>query len=109
MSLHPSSVELVPGDTARVARAAFPAGNLYLRMRDEVGPLFADDDFVDLFATRGRPADRPRRRGGSRSSPSFSSSKTCPTGTPPMRSAPGSIGSTPCRCRSTTPVSTTPS
>ncbi len=34
MSLKPTLIEAVPADTARVARAAFPKGNLYLAIRD---------------------------------------------------------------------------
>ncbi len=37
MTLHPQAVYTVPEDTARVARAAFPKGNIYLRMHDELG------------------------------------------------------------------------
>ena len=37
MSLKPSPVPDVPELTARVARAAFPKGNPYLRLRDELG------------------------------------------------------------------------
>ena len=37
MSLTPSIIELVPDQTILVARAAFPKGNLYLSMRDELG------------------------------------------------------------------------
>jgi transposase len=61
MSLHPQPVPPVPDDTARIARAAFPHGNLYLVMRDAFGPLFADDDFATLFPTRGQPAEAPWR------------------------------------------------
>ncbi len=39
MSLQPQAVYVVPEDTARVARAAFPRGNAYLRMHDELGRL----------------------------------------------------------------------
>jgi len=49
----------VPEDTARVARAAFPKGNAYLRMHDEVGRLYADHDFAARFPTRGQPALAP--------------------------------------------------
>ena len=35
----------IPEETARVAKAAFPKGNVYLTMRDELGPIFSDDDF----------------------------------------------------------------
>ncbi len=59
MSLQPQAVYLVPEDTARVARAAFPKGNVYLRMHDELGRLYADRDFAALFPTRGQPALAP--------------------------------------------------
>ena len=59
MSLKPNLIEAVPADTARVARAAFPKGNLYLAMRDELGVLFKDADFAELFPRRGQPAFAP--------------------------------------------------
>jgi transposase len=40
MSLHPHPLGPVPEQTTRVARAAFPRGNLYLRLRDEIGCAF---------------------------------------------------------------------
>lgn len=61
MSLHPYPIPPVPEETSRVAWAAFPAGNPYLRIRDELGPLFRDDDFADLFPRRGQPAAPPWR------------------------------------------------
>jgi transposase len=61
MSLHPQSPEPVPTETARVARAAFPRGNPYLRMRDELGVFYADEDFAALFPARGKPAEAPWR------------------------------------------------
>src|SRR5919112_2853467 len=62
MSLHrqPPSPS-VPAETARVARAAFPKGNPYLTLRDDLGPVFADRDFADLHPERGRPACPPWR------------------------------------------------
>jgi len=59
MSLQPQAVSVVPEDTARVARAAFPKGNAYLRMHDELGRLYADRDFAGLFPTHGQPALAP--------------------------------------------------
>ena len=59
MSLKPSPVPDVPELTARVARAAFPKGNPYLRLRDELGPVFRDGDFADLYPRRGQPALPP--------------------------------------------------
>ncbi len=61
MALHPHPIPPVPAETARVARAAFPAGTPSLRMRDDRGPSFADGDFADLFPTRGQPAEAPWR------------------------------------------------
>lgn len=61
MSLKPSVIEPVPEEIARVARAAFPKGNIYLSMRDELGIVFCDADFVDLFPRRGQPAFAPWR------------------------------------------------
>jgi transposase len=59
MTLHPQATYTVPEDTARVARAAFPKGTAYLRLHDEVGRLYADQDFAALFPTRGQPALAP--------------------------------------------------
>jgi transposase len=61
MSLKPSVLGAVPEETARVARAAFPKGNLYLAMRDELGIAFSDADFAELFPRRGQPALAPWR------------------------------------------------
>src|SRR5918911_5169657 len=59
MSLRPQAIYVVPEDTARVARAAFPKGNAYLRMHDELGRLYADRDFAALFPVLGQPALAP--------------------------------------------------
>jgi transposase len=59
VSLKPTPVPDVPELTARVARAAFPKGNPYLRLRDELGPVFRDADFADLYPGRGQPALPP--------------------------------------------------
>ncbi len=57
MSLQPQAVYLVPEETARVARAAFPKGNnLYMRMRDQLGSIFNNQQFAPLFSTTGQPA-----------------------------------------------------
>lgn len=61
MSLKLSLIEAIPEETIRVARAAFPKGNLYISMRDELGVLFEDADFTKLFPRRGQPAFSPWR------------------------------------------------
>lgn len=59
MSLRPHEPLPVPDLTAQVARAAFPGGCLGMRLRDALGPVFHDGDFVDLFPRRGQPALSP--------------------------------------------------
>jgi transposase len=61
MSLQPAEIGPVPEETARVARAAFPKGNIYLQMRDVLGVVYDDASFAPLFAARGRPAESPWR------------------------------------------------
>ena len=51
----------IPEETQRVAHAAFPKGTLCLRIADELGPLYRDDQFAELFPTRGQPAASPAR------------------------------------------------
>src|SRR5262249_31630748 len=62
MSLHPQAPEPVPEETARVARAAFPHGNLYLRIRETFDTIYRDEAFTALVALRRRPVDSPWRR-----------------------------------------------
>lgn len=59
MSMQPKGSGEIPAETVRVARAAFPKGSLAIRVRDELGPLFRDEEFADLFPARGRPAWSP--------------------------------------------------
>lgn len=61
MSLRPQPLTPVPDQTARVAPAAFPKGNLYLTLRDTLGTLFQDDSFADLYAHDGPPGVAPWR------------------------------------------------
>jgi transposase len=59
--LHPESIGPVPEETARVAQAAFPLGNVYLRVHDEFGGIYQDEAFTALFPARGQPAEAPWR------------------------------------------------
>jgi len=61
MCLHPRSVDPVPEETTRVARAAFPKGTVYMTMKDALGGVFEDEDFAHLFPRRGQPAMAPWR------------------------------------------------
>jgi transposase len=61
MSLKPRPIQPVPDETARVARAAFPKGNVYLKLRDQLGTIFSDEDFAPLFPKDGQPTYSPWR------------------------------------------------
>ncbi len=59
MSLQAPVIYCIPDETARVAHAAFPKGNPYLRMRDALGPIYLNPEFTALFPTTGQPAYAP--------------------------------------------------
>ncbi len=61
MSLKPTPIEPVPEQTVRVARTAFPKGNPYLLLRDELGTIYRDEDFADLFPNVGQAGLSPWR------------------------------------------------
>jgi transposase len=61
MSMQPAAMDEIPAETRQVAQAAFPKGNLYMRMRDELGVLYRDERFAELFPVRGQPAESPGR------------------------------------------------
>src|SRR5947209_6762225 len=61
MSLKPQTISPVPEETARVARAAYPKGNVYMYMRDELGTIYEDTSFAHLFPNNGQPAEAPWR------------------------------------------------
>lgn len=49
MSLQPKTDWTIPPTTAEIARAAFPKGNVYLKIRDHLGHLYEDEAFRTLF------------------------------------------------------------
>ncbi|ABW32448.1 IS5-like element ISAcma45 family transposase [Acaryochloris marina] len=59
MSMRPTDLLDIPSETIEVARAAFPDGNLYMQLRDELGIIYHDHDFADLFPKKGQPALSP--------------------------------------------------
>ena len=61
MSLNPQPIPPVPPQTVKVAQAAFPKGNLYLRLRDELGVFYTDCDFDNLYSVYGQPGYAPWR------------------------------------------------
>jgi transposase len=59
MSLQAPIVYCQPEETARVARAAFPRGNTYMRISDALGPIYRNPQFAHLFPKDGQPALAP--------------------------------------------------
>lgn len=61
MSLKPEAIGPIPEETARLAKAVFPEGSTFIKMRDELGTLFQDEMFAALFPKDGQPALAPSR------------------------------------------------
>jgi transposase len=61
MSLKPEPIGPVPKETVRLAKAVFPQGSTFIKMRDELGTLFQDEMFAALFPKEGQPALAPWR------------------------------------------------
>ena len=61
MSMRPQEISPVPEETARVARAVNPKGNVFMSMRDELSSIYEDQMFAALFPQRGQPAEAPWR------------------------------------------------
>lgn len=61
MTMYPQAIGPIPEETARIARAANPKGTLAMWLRDELGALYRDEEFADLYPERGQPAFSPWR------------------------------------------------
>jgi len=61
MSLHPHTIEPIPKQTQRVCQSAFPKGNLVMQLRDVLGSIYEDQQWVELFSTVGQPGFSPWR------------------------------------------------
>jgi len=61
MSLKPEPMSPIPQETVRLAKAVFPEGSTFMKMRDELGTLFQDEMFAALFPKDGQPALAPWR------------------------------------------------
>lgn len=49
----------IPEETVRIAKKAFRKGNPHIRLRDELGILYEDNEFATLFSSQGKPAASP--------------------------------------------------
>ncbi len=61
MSIQPRTEHEIPEATRALAKKILPEGNMYMRIRDELGEIFTDEQFTALFAERGQPAQAPGR------------------------------------------------
>jgi transposase len=61
MSLKPQEWGPIPEETVRIARAAYPKGNVWMQMRDELGTIYQDEAVAHLFSHTGQPAEAPWR------------------------------------------------
>ena len=61
MSLQSQPIGPIPAETVRVALAAFPKGNIYMLIRDELGTIYENAALAELFAKLGQPAEFPWR------------------------------------------------
>ena len=59
MVLHHQPIKSIPPLTKEIAHKAFPKGNIYLTLRDELGTFYDDQDFAELYSDEGQPALRP--------------------------------------------------
>ena len=59
MSLPYDKKTVIPEQTVKFARAAFPKGNKYMTLRDELGEFFRDEQFSDEFSWKGATAISP--------------------------------------------------
>lgn len=61
MGLKSQEIPDVPEERVRVVRAVFPKGNRSIHLRDNLGAIYQDELFEDLFPDRGQPAYAPWR------------------------------------------------
>jgi transposase len=61
MSLASEPITPIPEETVRVAQAAFPKPTRFMQMRDQLGPIYDNAAFAELYPRRGQPAETPWR------------------------------------------------
>ncbi|RME34525.1 MAG: IS1182 family transposase [Deltaproteobacteria bacterium] len=59
MSLQPQNDFTIPEETTRIAHRAFREPSAVMRLRDELGVVYRDHDFAELFSTQGQPGVSP--------------------------------------------------
>ena len=59
MTRYQSHTFEIPQETITIAQAAYPHGNVYMLLRDKLGPLFDDVEFAELFSWQGQSGMSP--------------------------------------------------
>ena len=53
MTMQPQEKWTIPEDTKRIAQAVFKKGNIYLKIADQLGQLYQDQEWIDLYRNDG--------------------------------------------------------
>ena len=61
LSLPTQPGDVIPEETTRVARAAFPHSTRFMQRRDPLGTIYDHPAFEALSPQRGKPAEAPWR------------------------------------------------
>src|SRR2546427_3717292 len=61
MSMYPQPIAPIPAETVQLAWKINPKGTLIMRLRDRLGSLYQDEDFMSLYPPTGQPAYEPWR------------------------------------------------
>ena len=61
MSVRFQPLKPIPPRTVAVAKAALSKDNIVMKLRDELGTLYQDCDFSELFSHEGQPGICPWR------------------------------------------------
>jgi transposase len=55
MTLKPTQMTEIPEQTVKAAQASFPKGNVNIKMRDELGRIYDDEMFTEMYSHEGQP------------------------------------------------------
>jgi transposase len=61
MTLKPTPINEIPRATAQAAKASFPKGNVNIKMRYELGSIYNDEMFTEIYSSEGQPGWSPWR------------------------------------------------
>jgi transposase len=56
MTIQPKAAEAIPEETRELAWKLCPKGTVAMHLRDELGPIYHDEDFLSLYPKWGQPS-----------------------------------------------------